>query len=144
MQEKIYEEVVKALGKHETLNNAVDPELGCAEAWSSIAKRAGVQGIPALGYSGTAALYQFLSTDSQFEEIATPEYGATIISPTVGSKHGHVGFFGKYGVQYVNDWGICSNDSSNGLFREQWHYSAWLDYYQKYLGLTVHIFHTKG
>lgn len=142
--DKIYQALLANLGKHLTLNPSVSPELGCAEAVSAILREIGVEGIPALGFSGTAALNSWVAGSPHFEKIQLPEIGALIISPTVGMQHGHTGFFGKFNLMYVNDWGICSNDSSNGLFREQWSYREWLDYYKTALGLEMDIYRYTG
>lgn len=132
------------LGTHQTLDPSVPSELGCAEAWSAMAKRAGVTNIPVTGFPGTAGLDVWLFNNPHFERIALPEVGATIISPTVGSQHGHVGVCGNFNAMYNNDWGIISNDSATGIVREQWSYQAWLNHYHVSLGLAVHIYRVKA
>lgn len=146
-EDRMYNCAKNALGTHQTLNDSVAPEVGCAEAWSAIAKLAGVQGIPSLGFAGTAQVWAFLKNSPQFEKIATPEAGATLVSPTGygnGKVRGHVGVLARYGLMYTADWGVCSNDSSTGLFREQWALKEWQQFYGVEGGLPVEMYRFKG
>lgn len=138
--ERLYQSAKNALGTHRTLNEAVPPELGCAEALSSIIKDAGVQGIPAQGFAGTIAVSAWIKGNPQFEKIDAPEAGAVIISTSEGATHGHCGVIAQYDLQYNKDWGVISNDSSTGTVREQWSYQNWLKYYRTTLGLGVDIY----
>lgn len=142
--DKLYETAKNALGTRQTLNNNVPSELGCAEAWSSIAKSAGVSGIPTAGFAGTIAVFDFIKNNPDFQEITFAEPGATIISVTSGNKHGHVGYLAKFNLQYVDDFGIISNDSNTGTVREQWSLSEWQKYYTQTLGLVTHIYKAIG
>lgn len=146
-EQKLYNAAKAALGHHKTLNDSVAPEVGCAEAWSAVAKEGGVQGIPTSGFAGTEQVWQFVRSNSQFEKIDTPEPGATVISPTGhgnGSVRGHVGILAMYDLMYAGDWGICSNDSNSGLFREQWSLKEWQKYYGDAGKLPVDIYRFKG
>lgn len=143
-QEKLYTAIKESLGQRKTLNGEVSAEYGCAEAWSSVGKDAGIKGIPVQGFASTAVLESWLASNTDFEEIFAPEIAATIISATRGAQHGHVGYFGAKGLQYVDDWGICSNDSNTGLFSEQWNLTRWIAYYRGTLGLRVRYFRWKG
>lgn len=146
-EDKMYNAAKNALGTHKTLDESVPPEVGCAEAWSAVALIAGVHGIPPGGFAGTAQVREFLHTNAQFELITVPEPGATIVSPTGsgnGTVRGHVGVMAKFGTQYINDWGICSNDSNSGLFREQWSLTEWNKYYGVAGKLSVEIYRFKG
>lgn len=145
-QDILYNAVVAALGKKKTLNPNVPAEVGCGEAWSDVGEEGGIQGIPKTGFASTRAIYLWLVSNPHFELIDSPEPGATIVSPSPVSNtpHGHIGYFGKFNLQYPNDWGICSNNSVTKLFGEQWSYKKWIDYYKTYLGLPVYIFRWKG
>lgn len=125
----LYETAKSLLGKHLTLDESIGKELGCAEAMSCVLKRAGVQGIPPKGFPGTIGLNQFLRESSSFEELASPEAGAILVSVTQGDNHGHTGVFGKLGLQYPNDYGILSNNSDTGLLSEHWSWAKWYAYY---------------
>ena len=143
MPSKIYTEAKSCLGTHQTLDSNVPIEVGCAEALSSVLKKAGVIGIPAEGFAGTAALYQWLSKNASFTPLTAPQAGAIIVSSTGtgnGTVRGHCGIFGTLGAQYPNDWGIMSNDSQTGLFLELWRYTSWQQYYEDIGGLTTGIF----
>lgn len=142
MEEQLYEEAKECLGHHITLNEAVPDEVGCAESVSYILTRVGIpdgnQGI-----AGTAQLYDWLRTNPKFLRIYEPEAGAVIVSPTGfgnGTIEGHTGVFGKFNVAFPDDWGIMSNDSASGLFKELWNWTRWQAYYGKTGGLPLAIF----
>lgn len=138
----LYTVAQKSLGTHQTLNDAVPPDVGCAEAVSSMLQSAGVS-LPARGIAGTAALYTWLKNNPRFVQTTTPDAGCIIISPTTPGAaitHGHVGIIAMYGLQYTDDWGIISNDSDTGLIREKWCLKDWINYYQVYGGLDVVYF----
>lgn len=130
------------LGTKQTLNDNVPPEVGCAEAVSSILQKAGVI-VPSGGIQGTAELYIWLKNNIRFVQVSEPEVGCIIISPTSSTgkiSHGHVGIVAMYNLMYNNDWGIISNDSDTGLVREKWNVKNWIAYYQTYGGLDIAYF----
>lgn len=138
----LYTVAKNSLGTHQTLNDTVPPDVGCAECVSSILKTAGIS-VPIEGIAGTSALYTWLQNNPRFTQVASPQAGDIIISPTTSLgkiSHGHVGIMAMYGVQYVDDWGIISNDSDTGLVREKWCLKDWINYYQVYGGLDVCYF----
>lgn len=119
---RLYEAAKSCLGQHLTLNNNVPDELGCAEALSFILKKVGIA-IPPAGIASTTELYNWLPKNG-FTKVDTPQPGDIIISPTGmgnGSVRGHVGIIANYG--------ILSNDSATGLFRENWQLQEWKDWY---------------
>ena len=139
---RIYQVVKDNLGTHLTLNENVDPEVGCAEAVSKILQLAGIS-VPAHGIAGTAALLAWFHANPDFEAITEPEQGAIILSATGtgnGTVEGHTGVIAALGVMYVGDWGICSNDSNTGTLREQWCLKDWIQYYQITGGIPTHYF----
>lgn len=145
MAQKIYGVAKTAVinSEHLTLNNNVPPEVGCAEAVSTVLLKAGIKGVPVTGFAGTAVLYNWLRTNPQFVQITNPEAGAIIVSPTGagnGKIPGHTGIVGAFGVSYASDWGICSNDSNSGLFLELWNIQKWIQYYAQYGGLPMYYF----
>lgn len=144
---EIYATAKAVLGTKQTLDANVPAEVGCGEAWSAVVKRAGVQGIPAAGFPGTATIFDWLSSNPAFELITIPEAGATIVSPTGhgnGSVEGHIGILGAFSVQFPGDWGICSNSSATGLWSEKWSLVAWKTYYTNQGGIPVYLFRWKG
>lgn len=141
-EKEIYTQVKLNLGVHLTLNNAIPAEVGCAEAVSKILSLAGIS-VPSGGIAGTASLYEWLLTNPAFQKVSNAEQGAIIISPTGmgnGSIEGHTGIIGGFGIQFPNDWGICSNDSATGKFLETWNLSRWEAYYEQAGGLPIYFF----
>lgn len=133
---EIYDVAKASLGQHITLDNTVDPEVGCAESVSYVLKKAGVAGIPQRGFAGTYDLWQWLKTNRQFTETVNPEVGGIVISPTGtsvqgASQHGHVGI--------ILIHGIGSNDSNTGQFNENYTYQSWVDSFGK-RGFPVYYF----
>lgn len=141
-EQLIYQKAADCLGLHMTLNNAVPAEVGCAQAVSAVLSLAGISD-GAHGISGTASLEEWIIASGLFERIGMPEAGAIVISATGtgnGTIEGHTGFFGLYNKQFPGDWGILSNDSATGLFKETWSWVRWQAYYGGAGGLTVHIY----
>lgn len=139
---KIYEVLKEKLGTHLTLNNNVPAEVGCAECASTIFKLSGFT-MPTAGIESTLSLLQWAQANPHLQEISQPEQGAFIINATStgnGTVEGHCGFLAAYGVMYVGDYGICSNDSNTGTLREQWNYQNWVKYYEVAGGMKTHIF----
>lgn len=139
---KLYTLAKQCLGEHITLNQSVPDDVGCAEAVSYVLKQAGIP-LPAEGIAGTAALYQWLSTNALFKVAQAPTAGAILISPTGsgnGIVEGHTGIVGQYNVQFSGDWGIMSNNSDNGLFQEKWSLTAWEENYTQKGGLPMYYF----
>lgn len=138
------------VGQHLTLDNSVPIDKGCAECWSAIAKTANIS-LPKNGIAGTATLLNWLLFNPDFQEVfydpetqTQPDLtGLTIISATGsgnGKAEGHVGILGGLGVQYVNDYGILSNDSDTGTLREHWKLADWIAFYEVYGGMKARFF----
>lgn len=139
---RIYNVVRDNLGEHLTLNENVNPEVGCAEAVSKVLQLAGIS-VPSHGIAGTAALLAWLQSNPDFEAIEAPEQGCIIVSATGagnGSVRGHTGILAAFNLMYANDWGICSNDSNTGTLREQWCLKDWIAYYEDKGALKTHYF----
>lgn len=121
MPDKIYTAAKTAMGTHITLNPAVPDELGCAEAVSFVLKQAGIE-VPQLGFAGTYDLWRWLENSKLFNRTDHPTKGGIVIAPTGtstkgASEHGHIGVTMMYG--------ICSNNSSTGLFEENYSFAGW-------------------
>lgn len=112
------------------LDQAIAPvtlaELGCAITVYKILQMAGLP-LEVTDPTSTASLYLALSNSGLFEHIDTPEAGCIVISPT-GSQaprsplqHGHCGI--------VLVYGIGSNDSLTGTFRENFTIEGWNAYF---------------
>lgn len=98
--QQVYETAVSALGKHLTLNDAVNPETGCAEAVSWILRNCDYT-LPPGGIPTVLGLIAWMK-EQGFEEtdVATP---GCIITASGNPEHAHIGIIMKYGV--------ASNDS---------------------------------
>lgn len=120
---KLYKLAKASLGKDIA---KTQDELGCAEAVSGLLNRA-YGDIPA-GVLSTTTLYQKIASSGSYavtravqplSRVAKP--GDVILSPTGfgsdPSDHGHVGVAGFYG--------IMSNDSATGLFKQNYTFDAW-------------------
>lgn len=124
-REKLYDTAYACLG----LDMAPTQDyLGCAEAWSFVAKKAGVKGLPKGGVLGTAELAKWLAT--HFVRVDVPEYGDTAIFPTGagnGTVRGHVFVVGKH------KW--MSNNSRTFLWDDHWTGKEALAHYHKKGGI---------
>jgi hypothetical protein len=109
-----------ALGENLSLGTGVSPWVACSISVNIIHTRA--FGYAIGGGASTNQLYHALQNSADFKEVDAPAPGCVVISPTgYGSNakypHGHVGILGKFG--------ICSNDSSTGLFSENYTVDSW-------------------
>lgn len=109
-----------SLGQNLSQGTGVPYYVACAISVNIVHTRA--FGFPIGGGASTAELYQALLKSSYFKKVDAPSPGCIVISPTgLGSNssypHGHVGIVGNYG--------ICSNDSSTGLFSENYTVESW-------------------
>lgn len=124
-REKLYDAAYACLG----IDMAPTQDyLGCAEAWSFVAKKAGVKGLPKGGILGTAELAKWLAT--HFTRVDVPEYGDTAIFPTGagnGTVRGHVFIVGKH------KW--MSNNSQTFLWDDHWTGKEALAHYHKKGGI---------
>jgi hypothetical protein len=114
-----------------------DPELGCAISVNALVAR--VKGHQVGGGTSTYGLLQALVASSWFKEVKEPTFGDIIISATETSTipntpiaHGHTGVVGKYG--------IMSNDSSSGLWKENYTLDTWKARYETLGGYPTRFF----
>lgn len=126
MPAKVYEAAKAALGSHLTLNTAVNPETGCAEAVSTILSRCGYK-IPAKGIPTVNGLIDWMLANG-FEECQGPGVGYVITAHRANHNdpnQAHTGIIMNYGV--------ASNDSRPqylGRFLENYSSVAhWVAYY---------------
>lgn len=134
LADKLFEAAVNALGSHLTLDPSVPEELGCAEAVSALLMQIGISDLPEHGIAGTAELYLYLKDSPNFEFVDSAQYGAIILSPTGSGSHkiphGHVGVILKKG--------IASNNSTTGLWGENFSITGWLSHYAQVGGLKTY------
>ena len=135
---KIYDAAKESIGLHMTLDDTVDKSVGCAEAVCAVLQKAGVE-VPAKGIPGTSGLLDWLDRNPKFEEIQSYEIGAVLVSATGtgnGKIRGHTGICAQYG--------ILSNESQTGLWKEQWDIVSWDSYYTRYGAIPKHYFRYLG
>lgn len=126
----------KLLGENLSAGTGVPYYVACAISVNKVHQDA--FGFPIGGGASTADLYQALVTSKYFKQVDIATPGCVVISPTgKGTKqaypHGHVGIQANYG--------ICSNDSSTGIFSENYaNIEAWKDQFEEIEGYPVFIF----
>lgn len=133
--DKFVQAAKDCLGQNLSEGTGVPYYVACAVSVNKVHQRA--FGFPVGGGASTAELYQALAASSYFKPSDVPVAGCVVISPTGhGSKsqypHGHVGIVGKYG--------ICSNDSSTGLFSENYTIDSWNRQFSTVEGYPVFYF----
>jgi hypothetical protein len=132
---KLVASTKKLLGHNLSEGTGVPYYVACAISVNKVHQDA--FGFPIGGGASTADLYQALLTSKYFKQVDTPSPGCVVISPTgKGTKqaypHGHVGLRGVYG--------ICSNDSSTGLFSENYTDASWVQQFHDTEGYPVYYF----
>ena len=113
--QKLVASAKKFLGQNLSVGTGVPYYVACAISLNKVHQDA--FGFPIGGGASTAELYHALSQSPYFKQVDAPTLGCVVISPTgSGSNpaytHGHVG------LQCLH--GICSNDSSTGLWSENY------------------------
>lgn len=123
-QQKLYAAAKGVLDAGESLVPAgFDPDLGCAISMCELLKRIGVI-IPETPSTATL-IYEFEKSLSFIEIGALEATAGDIIICATGTssiydtpiQHGHVGVIGKFG--------IMSNDSDTGLWKEKYTIDTW-------------------
>lgn len=124
-----------SLGKNLSVGTGVPYYVACAISVNKVHTEA--FGFPIGGGASTTELYKALLSSPYFKETNTPAPGCVVISPTghgtnPSYPHGHTGILGKYG--------ICSNDSSTGLFSENYTVDSWNHQFHDVEGYPVFYF----
>lgn len=114
----IYQVAKENLGRHLSLNQTVPEEEGCAEAVSWILLNAG-HSIPHGGLQSVNALIMWMKENGFVEtHQATPGAVITAHNPNRNNpNYAHTGICMQYG--------IASNTSATGLFKENYTYKGW-------------------
>lgn len=126
----------KLLGQNLSAGTGVPYYVACAISVNKVHQEA--FGFPIGGGASTADLYHALLKSPYFRKVDAPMPGCIVISPTgEGSNpayaHGHVGIQANYG--------ICSNDSSTGIFSENYaNIEAWKAQFEEIEGYPVFYF----
>lgn len=126
----------KLIGQNLSLGTGVPYYVACAISVNKVHQDA--FGFPIGGGASTTELYQALLSSKYFKQVQVATPGCIIISPTGMGKnpsfpHGHVGIVGNFG--------ICSNDSSTGLWSENYaDIEAWKAQFENIEGYPVYLF----
>lgn len=140
--EKLYQKAKASLDVDASPKDIAPDDVACMESVDTIFFRTFgyfINNTPDKITLSTKIGYEAMKFSPLFTQVFRYKRGLIIISPTGygngNMAHGHVGITG--------DYGILSNDSSSGLFKEKWTYQAWLDYYAKLGGFPVFLFEPK-
>ncbi len=113
--EKLRKVAIKYIGTDASPQDQAPDYLGCAESVSRILR-------DTLGtfpiFLATKDLHPYMLSDLRFKLVQTPRPGTIIISPTEGSRTGHVGIFNK-------DNTIMSNTSKTGRWEANYTLPQW-------------------
>lgn len=141
----VYEIAKESLGKHIAENPSIAPDVNCANSVSYVFVSAKVENFSSAGFAGTDLLYAWAKEN--LEQIANPEAGCLVISPTgtssIGTLHGHTGICGQPGLMGNGRTGVMSNDSDTGLFMEKYSIETWHQLFGEALGFPVYYFRVK-
>lgn len=131
--EILYERARTFIGADASPLDAAPDEYGCADSCSRVIDGTFGDFPPT---TSTALMHQQLLKHPKFKGTLDLNPGNVIISPTGrgnGSIHGHVGIISKDGK-------IMSNDSSDGIWKENYTIATWIDRYRKLGGFPIFVF----
>ena len=106
-------------------------EYGCAISVNEVHRQA--FGKPICPSPSTIVMHSALLNDKTFVKVSSAMPGDVIISPTNGSRVGHVGILNT-------DSTILSNNSLNGHFEAKYTLQTWNSRYKGQLGLEILFF----
>lgn len=114
--EKLYYAALGWIGEDASPKNLAPQELSCAEGVSNILHEV-YPDFPE-GILSTSILFTKLKESKYFKGILEPIKGCVVVSPRTSTTAGHTGI-------YMTDNVIASNDSRDGLFKENYTRSSW-------------------
>lgn len=125
-------------------NDIAPDELGCAESVNEIIKAAFGEYLYKGNRLSTYWLFRELRNSAGWKEVYIPSPGCIVISPTAyGSRKNPDGSLvipnGHTGVVML-DGKIASNDSRDGIFRENYTLDSWADRYVRRGGYPMKYF----
>lgn len=128
---RLLNETLHWIGRDASPQNLAPEELSCAEGVSNIIHNV-FPDFPK-GVLSTADLFTALKKSPHFKGILDPVVGCVEISPRTLAISGHVGI-------YVEADSIASNDSRDGIFRENYTRESWRNVFIKGRGLKAYLF----
>lgn len=132
----LVEAAKRALGKNLSAGTGVPYYVACAISVNKVHTNA--FSFPIGGGASTADLYEALLISKYFKLVQVASPGCIVIAPTsLATKraypHGHVGIVGNFG--------ICSNDSTTGLWSENYaNIEAWKEQFETIEGYPTYLF----
>lgn len=129
----IHQLALSYIGKDASPNDAAPDELGCAESVTEILKKAGTMDYVSIS---TYRLYKFFVGSPHWKEVAYPQPGDVILSPTAYSNKRPVPFVGHVGIVGKNNL-VMSNDSATGMFMTNYTIKTWTARWKKQGGYPV-------
>lgn len=134
-REKLLAEALTWLGKDASPENIATAEFGCAESLSNIIHNV-IPKFPSRMVS-TAQLANTLDDyDMEFERTLIPKPGCIIVSPMIGTIHGHCGI-------WTDGQNIMSNDSATGRMQQNYTFDSWVKTFKEGRGLHILIWEPK-
>jgi hypothetical protein len=125
---KLYEAAIKHLGKDASPNDLAPDELACAETVNEIIRDAFGNYFYSGSIVSTYYMYKALRDSSLFKEVSIPTPGDVVISPTGYATKSNVIPNGHVGIVML-EGKIASNDSRDGVFRENYTIDSWKERY---------------
>lgn len=128
---KIQDTAIAMLGKDASPKNLAPKEVACAESVSNILHSI-FPDFPE-NIVGTDALFAELKRSSHFVGVLNPKEGTIVVSPRTPMINGHTGI-------YTHSNTIASNDSHDGLFKENYTRESWRRTFIAGRGLKGYLF----
>lgn len=131
--EILYGAAIAHLGQDASPNDLAPDELGCAESFNDIYRKAFGKPLYEGNQLSTYFLYKALKESPTFKRTDIPKRGTTIISPTGFSKlgpkvAGHVGICGNNGTIMSNN-SFADSGGIKGVWDENYTLSSWYRYF---------------
>lgn len=133
---KLYQEAFNAIGRDASPKDVVNDEVACVESLVTIVR---VLLITFPFITGTWSLWDILKNRADAKEIAVEAVlpGDIILSVTGTGNgaiyNGHTGVVGKDGK-------VMSNNSADGLWKENYTLASWEKYYRAKGGMKTHFY----
>ena len=130
LREKIHQNALMWIGRDASPKNLAPKELSCAESVANILHEV----LPTFPKDivSTIELQSILDKHSNFERTLIPKPGCVLVSPRIGDRPGHSGFF-------TTGNGIISNDSKTGRMQLNYDLNSWIREMKEKRGLRIFI-----
>jgi len=130
LADRLADAATAALDTEPTPLDQVQDAVACVASLVAVTRPV-LQLDPTLAY--TPHLLDALKADKRFVSTKIPKRGCIIVSPTVGQVRGHCGIF-------LDANTIASNDSRSGLWKDNYTFKKWADYFKHKKGLRIFVF----